>query len=84
MRAGTAGKPEPKPISLDAVNIVLAPGVSASAVADDIGRMATMLPPYKELYAKQPDLVFWMYTALESGVHVSFPGQRPLRNPLVG
>jgi len=74
LRVGTKGKPEPKPISLDAVNIVLAPGVAANTVSDDIDRMATMLPAYKGLYARQPDLLFWMYTALESGVHVSFPG----------
>lgn len=74
MRAGPGGTPEPKPISTDAVNIVLAPGVDAVAVAGDIDRMASMLSDYRRLYARQSDLVFWMYTALESGVHVSFPG----------
>lgn len=73
-RIGADGTPEPKPISLEAVNVILAPGVAAGTVSDDIGRLATMLPAYQNLYAKQPDLLFWMYTALESGVHVSFPG----------
>jgi sigma-B regulation protein RsbU (phosphoserine phosphatase) len=62
------------PISLEAAAFWLAPGVRADDVKDDIARLAPLTSLSRELYDEHSDLLHWIYTALESGVHCSFPG----------
>ena len=49
-------------------------GVDRQAVADDIGRLSTMPEVYARLHGYDPEAIHWQYTALESGVHTSYPG----------
>lgn len=44
-------------------------------VADELKRMSSMPEVYQKLHAIQPDLFLWHYTALESGIHSSYPGK---------
>ena len=73
-RVTADGKTEPKLISLDVQNTLLPPGVRIADVADDVARLAPMLPVFKALYEAHGDLIYWSYVSLENGVHVSFPG----------
>ncbi len=49
-------------------------GVNPQAVADDLACLSTMPKVYKDLYQSNPELMYWQYTALESGFHTSYPG----------
>jgi sigma-B regulation protein RsbU (phosphoserine phosphatase) len=62
------------PISLEAAAFWLAPGVSAADVQQDIARLAPLSKLSRKLYEEHSDLLHWIYVALESGVHYSYPG----------
>ena len=49
-------------------------GVEKDAVAEDMARLSTMPEVYQFVYDSNPDLIYWQYTALESGFHTSYPG----------
>lgn len=68
------GSTVPKLVSLDAQNFVLAPGVNRAGVGADLARLSTMLPVYQALHAAHPELFFWHYTAMDTGVHSAYPG----------
>ncbi len=53
----------------------LAPGVEREQVADDIARVADLTDAYRPLQQTYDDLIYWQFTALESGVHTSYPGK---------
>ena len=74
IRASENGNPRPMKISLDHQVIRLAPGVAADSVSEDIARLSAMTASYRDLYQTKPDLYYWQYTSLESGVHSSYPG----------
>ncbi|MHC4223522.1 MAG: PDC sensor domain-containing protein, partial [Planctomycetota bacterium] len=74
LRVRDDGRAERMPISLEAAAFWLAPGVRADDVKDDIARLAPLTSLSRELYDEHSDLLHWIYTALESGVHCSFPG----------
>jgi sigma-B regulation protein RsbU (phosphoserine phosphatase) len=54
--------------------VVLAPGVSASNVAEDIDRLSLLADFFSEISAKLGPPLYWVYVSSDSGVHVSFPG----------
>ncbi|MBN1917260.1 MAG: SpoIIE family protein phosphatase [Verrucomicrobia bacterium] len=64
----------PMPVTYAEQVFKLAPGVEPEAVADDISRLTGMVPTYRFLTNEHPDLLYWNYTSLESGVHSSYPG----------
>ena len=73
----------PRPVSFAEQVFLMPSGVSHADVADDIGRLSTMVPVYRELhdrldvpYREHTDIsgVLWQYTGLASGLHSSFPG----------
>ena len=64
----------PMPISMEQQVICLAGGVDRARVANDVARVSTLTPLYKLLHETSSQLVYWQYTALESGVHSSYPG----------
>ncbi|MCK4872971.1 MAG: SpoIIE family protein phosphatase [Phycisphaerales bacterium] len=61
-------------ISRDTQAYHLAPGVRQSDVADDIARLAPMTSLYASLREDLDEHLRWQYTALESGVHTTYPG----------
>lgn len=64
----------PMPVTYSDQVFKLAPGVALKDVAEDMARLAKMLPTYQFLTSEHPELFYWNYTSLESGVHSSFPG----------
>ena len=70
---GEAGA-TPMPVTYREQVFKLAPGVQLADVADDVARLAGMVPTYRFVAEEHPDLFYWNYTALESGVHSSYPG----------
>lgn len=65
---------EPLAVSLDHPTFDLAPGVSAESVSRELAQLAALARLYRRVRAASPDLVYWQYTSLESGVHNVFPG----------
>jgi sigma-B regulation protein RsbU (phosphoserine phosphatase) len=74
LRVGEDSRAERIPISLEAASFWLAPGVLTRDVKDDIARLAPLSTLSREIYLQHSDLLHWIYTALESGVHCSYPG----------
>ncbi|RMF84014.1 MAG: HAMP domain-containing protein [Planctomycetota bacterium] len=66
--------PRAIPVTYRAQVYKLAPGVDAEAVAADLARLADMPTAYDFLRQTHPDVIYWQYTALDEGVHTSFPG----------
>ncbi|HUU82549.1 MAG TPA: SpoIIE family protein phosphatase [Phycisphaerae bacterium] len=64
----------PIPVSYSQQAFKLAPGVSPEAVAPEIARLSRMSAEYRFRYQAMSDLIYWQYTATESGVHSSYPG----------
>jgi len=54
--------------------IVLAPVVAREAVGAELACLADMAAEYRFLYGAHPELIYWQFTSLESGVHTSYPG----------
>ena len=70
----TQGKHVPLNITYEEqVNFVVK-GVDENSVTNDITRLAQMPAHYRRLRSAHDDLIQWQYTALESGVHTSYPG----------
>ena len=74
LRLGPDNKLRPMPVSEDVQNYLLAPGVSQEAVAKDMAQLSTMTDVYKAAYQRHGELILWLYSALDSGVHTAFPG----------
>ncbi len=62
------------PVNTNGAVLHLAPGVDPDVVTDDIGRLAALAPAYRSAAKLHGELVFWQYTALQSGVFSCFPG----------
>ncbi len=74
-RKNKDGKLLPIPVSYSQQVIFLAQGKKPTEVADQLKQISTMPDVYKTLHDIQPDLFLWQYTALESGIHSSYPGK---------
>ena len=74
-RKNQNGELLPIPVSYSQQVIFLAQGKKPTEVADQLKQISTMPEVYKTLHNIQPDLFLWQYTALESGIHSSFPGK---------
>ncbi|MFO7875392.1 MAG: SpoIIE family protein phosphatase, partial [Desulfovermiculus sp.] len=74
-RIDNQGNKVPIPVSYTQQVIYLAPGVDRGDVRQNILRLSTMSQVYRTLHDIQSDLFLWQYTALESGVHSSYPGK---------
>lgn len=73
-RAEPGGALTPIPVSFEHVVFKLAPGVERAAASAEMARLARMTEEYRFLRRLQPQTLYWQYTALESGVHVAYPG----------
>ena len=65
----------PIPVSYSQQVIFLAGQKKPSEFTDELSRMSTMPEVYRALHNIQPELFLWQYTALESGLHSSYPGK---------
>ena len=74
-RKSKDGKLLPIPVSYSQQVIFLAQGKKPAEVIDQLNQISSMPEVYKTLHDIQPDLFLWQYTALESGIHSSFPGK---------
>jgi len=73
-RLGADGARVPMPVTYSQQVYFLARGVDRQAVADDMARLSALPEVYRHLRDALRGLTHWQYTALESGVHTSFPG----------
>ena len=48
----------------------------------DIGRLSTMTPRYREIYDRLQGLIFWQYTVLGNGLMSAYPGHNGIPLPL--
>lgn len=69
------GELVPIPVSYSQQVIFLAQGKKAAEVAEELKQISSMPEVYKDLHDVQPELFLWQYTALESGIHSSYPGK---------
>ncbi len=69
------GKLAPIPVSYSQQVIFLAEGKMPQDVSTELNQISSMPEVYKTLHDIQPDLFLWQYTALESGIHSSYPGK---------
>jgi sigma-B regulation protein RsbU (phosphoserine phosphatase) len=53
---------------------MLPAGVQPVTVMDDVQRLARMSTVYRSIKQSAPDIVYWQYTSLESGLHSCYPG----------
>jgi sigma-B regulation protein RsbU (phosphoserine phosphatase) len=67
------GARRPMPVSYDQQACFLAAGADKAAAADDMARLAAMPEVYRYAHESIGRLTHWQYTALESGVHMSYP-----------
>ncbi len=72
---GPGGELRPIPVNYQHQVIFLPQGVGREAVADDLARLSTMPEVYRLVHSFRPDLIHWQFTALESGVHTSYPAK---------
>ena len=64
----------PIPVSLTEQVLHLAPGVPTSEVQTSARRLAPLSEFYAEALRHHGDIIYWQYTALENGLHSTFPG----------
>ncbi len=75
LREDANGNLTPIPISFSQQVLFVADSADTSKLTTDVPRMSQMSSVYRELHRIQPQLFLWQYTALESGLHSSYPGK---------
>ncbi len=74
-RLTAAGELISIPISYSQQVIFLATDNKGDQVRQQLSQISSMPEVYQSLHQIQPDLFLWQYTALESGIHSSYPGK---------
>ncbi len=64
----------PKQISRGHPTFLLAPGVSAATVEEEIARLKQLTPALVGIAGELEDALLWIYASSNSGVHISYPG----------
>jgi len=72
------GKLVPMPVAFDKQIYFLPAGVNERDVRDDLARLCAMTKVYQLLHKDTAGQIYWQYTALESGLHTSYPSHGPL------
>jgi phosphoserine phosphatase RsbU/P len=65
---------EPISTSVDNQSFFVPSETDRDTVAPDLLRLSDMTGVYRELEEENEQLIFWQYTALESGIHSVYPG----------
>ncbi|WP_136808770.1 SpoIIE family protein phosphatase [Desulfosediminicola flagellatus] len=73
-KIGDDGKQTKRLVSFEQPSFLLAPGVVRDEVKDDIVRLSGLAPALRRIAGGLEQRGFWIYTSLESGVHISYPG----------
>ena len=73
LRAGADGNLRPLPVSYEGQVLSLVPNAEPDTAAGDASRMASLPDAYRRIHQTLPSLIYWQYTALETGVHSSYP-----------
>ena len=61
-------------VSLNHPVFLLAPGIYAADVAEDIDRLSALTASFADIALKMAPTLHWLYVSLGNGVHVSYPG----------
>ena len=64
----------PNSVSFNHPVFLLAPGIAAEPVAEDIARLAGLIPAFRHFSKEFGHTLLWAYVSLQSGVLVSYPG----------
>ncbi|MFO7577401.1 MAG: SpoIIE family protein phosphatase [Pelovirga sp.] len=75
LRVDADGTLTPMQVSWSEQVFFLARGTEQEAVAEQLQRLGGMADVYRTLQQINPALFLWQYTALESGIHSSYPGK---------
>lgn len=62
------------PVSFSQQVFFVMRGVDRESLVAETARLSTMAGVYRQLYESSPELMVWLYTALEAGLHTSYPG----------
>ncbi|UCF64714.1 MAG: PDC sensor domain-containing protein, partial [bacterium] len=73
MRVDSEGREEIIPVNFQAQDYVLSQGVKFSQISDDLGRLAALTEVYYKQFQRNPDMIYWLHTSLENGLHTSYP-----------
>jgi len=72
-RVNSEGKEKTIPVDFRAQDYVLPPGVKFSQISSDLGRLAALTEMYYQQFQRNPDMIYWLHTSLENGLHTSYP-----------
>ncbi|MGH8598978.1 MAG: PDC sensor domain-containing protein, partial [Gammaproteobacteria bacterium] len=70
----TARTHGPLPISYSQMVMHAVPGAVRSDLQGDAARLTGMLETLREMQTRSTDMIYWQHTALENGLHASYPG----------
>lgn len=68
------GRTSPRIVSYETQSFWISPGADLEAIESDLVRLDSMTPAYRFINESRGELIFWQYTALESGLHSTYPG----------
>ena len=74
IRIAEDGSQTPLPVTYADQVCIIAAGTDRQAAQAGLARLSTMPDAYRALHDLSPATVYWQYTALETGVHTSYPG----------
>jgi phosphoserine phosphatase RsbU/P len=74
LRVGSDGKRNPISVTYSDQVYFLAQSSDEKESEPDMARLSTMPKEYRRIYETNPEIMYWQYTGLESGFHMSFPG----------
>lgn len=73
LRAGADGNLRPLPVSYEGQVLTLAPNADPHTAAGDAARLASLPEAYQRIQQFLPSLLYWQYTALETGILSRYP-----------
>ncbi len=75
---GNSPTPDTLAVDFTRQSLYLSVGTSPGQAARDAARLEKLTPVYYRLYFRDPDVILWHYTALETGIIATFPGGNTL------
>jgi sigma-B regulation protein RsbU (phosphoserine phosphatase) len=67
------GSEEEIAVNFQEQDYILPPKVSFKSVSKDLGRLARMTEVYYRQFQTNPEMIYWLHTSLETGLHTSYP-----------
>jgi sigma-B regulation protein RsbU (phosphoserine phosphatase) len=72
-RVNQEGSEEEIKVNFQEQDYVLPAKVSYNAFSKDLGRLARMTEVYYSQFQTNPEMIYWLHTSLETGLHTSYP-----------